>query len=210
MRIPSQTRRFHLPWYDRRCDTLRFLLIAVWRGFRFVDCNAVLSANGTSWNLHWANGPKLNHFTWIWTGRRNKYGREIRRPMTYDELHRPVDKWTDSQIARWRRAPKRGRKPATVYKRQRQAKRLGLIICWELKSRTYGKADYADRLVDDVERSKHPAFYMTLVTMRNWGEKLWAVKDAGGQTALLAHGAPKPRDLDKWAPHIDRIWGSWA
>lgn len=210
MRIPANTHRYHLHWSDPRCDTLAFLNMAARRGYLYVDCNACLSADGTSWNLHWATGPKHNHFDWYWTGRRNRFGREIRRPMTQAELDWNVDEWTDAQIRRWRTAERGGRRPATVYKRQRQAKRRGLIICWELKTRTYGRADYADRLVDDVERSGHPAFYMTLVTMANWGPKLRAVHEAGGRTALLAHGAPRPRDLDKWLPYIDRVWGRFA
>lgn len=210
MQIPQSTHRFHLPWDDLRCDTLAILNMAARRGRRFVDMNACLSADGTSWNLHWPRGPRLNHYDWIWTGKRTLLGRERRRPMTRAELDRKTDEWTDRQIARWRRGRHGGPKPKTVYQRQLQAKRRLVICCWDLKSRDYGQADYAEKFVTAVERSGHPAFYMALVTIANWGPKLRAFKRAGGQTALLAHGAPKPADLADWRPYIDQVWGGWA
>jgi hypothetical protein len=209
--MPAQTHRVHVPWDDPRCDTVALLNLTARLGRRFVDCNACRSKDGTSWNLHWPEGPRLNHYDWIWTGKRTRIlRREIRRPMTEEELRRDVNQWPDGGIARWRSGRRGGPKPATVARRQRQAKRRRVIICWELKSRDYGEADYAERLVDDVERSGWPAFFMTLVTMHNWGPKLRAVHRAGGQTALLAHGAPRPLDLEQWRPFIDRIWGRFA
>jgi hypothetical protein len=207
--MPAETHRVHLPWYDPRCDTLALLDAIAREGRRFGDFNACASADDTSWNLHWPEGPKLNHYDWIWTGKRRWNGREIRRPMTDEELHRNVGQWHDAGIARWRRAERGGPKPATVAKRQRQAKRRGVIICWELKSRTYTDPEVAQRLVDDVERSKWQAFYMALATMRGWGQKARAIHQAGGQFALLAHGAPRPADLDMWRPYITRIWGNF-
>jgi hypothetical protein len=94
-----------------------------------------------------------------------------------------------------------------VAKRQRQAKRRAVIICWELKSRAYAEAGVAERIVEDVRASKWPAFYMALVTMRLWGQKARAIHAAGGEFALLAHGAPKPADLEHWSPYITRVWG---
>lgn len=210
MLIPAQTHRGHLPWFDPRCDTLALLNQIAREGLRFGDFNACASADATSWNLHWASGPKLNHYTWIWTGRRDWLGREIRRPMTHEELHRPTHQWHDAGIARWRRAKHGGPKPTTVAKRQRQAKRRNVIICWELKSLQYANADVAERIVEDITRSRWPGFFMTLVTMRKWGEKARAIHQAGGQFALLAHGAPKPPDLATWRPYIDRVWGRFA
>lgn len=209
MLMPAETHRGHLPWQDPRCDTLQLLNMAARHGVKFVDCNACVSADGTSWNLHWPEGPRLNHYDWIWTGRRTWYGREIRRPMTSEELRRPVHLWHDAGIARWRRGSSGGVKPATVAKRQRQAKRRGVIICWELKSRAYAHADVAERIVEDVRASRHPGFFMALVTMRDWGQKARAIHQAGGQFALLAHGASRPADLDLWRPYITRIWGSF-
>jgi hypothetical protein len=207
--MPAETHRVHLPWDDPDCDTLAILNMAARQGRRYVDCNACVSADDTSWNLHWADGPRLNHYDWIWTGRR-RFGREVRRPMAANELRRPVHEWSDDEVRRWRRARHGGRKPATVYQRQRQAKRRSVIICWELKSRAYGDAEVAERIVEDVRRSGWHGFFMALVTMRRWGQKARAIHNAGGQFALLAHGAPKPHDLEQWKPYIARIWGCWA
>jgi hypothetical protein len=207
--MPASTHRAHVPWRDPRCDTLALLNMAARRGEKFVDLNVCASADYTGWNLHWPEGPLLNHYDWIATGRR-RWGREIRRPMTHAELHRPVDQWADEDIARWRRARRGGPKPAQCSKRQRQANRRALIPCWELKSRHFAEADVAEKLVEQINAQGREAFYMTLVTMRKWGEKARAIHNAGGQFALLAHGAPKPADLDKWRPFITQVWGRFA
>lgn len=209
MLMPAETHRVHVPWDDPRCDTLALLRLAARQRHRYVDCNACVSADDTSWNLHWPSGPKLNHYTWIWTGKRTRLGREIRRPMTAEELHRAVHEWHDAGIARWRRAARGGPRPTTVAKRQRQAKRYHLIICWELKSLTYADADVAERIVDDVRASGNPAFFMALVTMRKWGEKARAISNAGGQFALLAHNAPRPADFEHWRPYVTQVWGAF-
>jgi hypothetical protein len=98
--------------------------------------------------------------------------------------------------------------------RQKEAAARGVTICWELKSRHYRKKEHAQRFVADVMASEHTAYYMTLVTMGFWGQKLMAFKVAGGETALLPHGVRKTESikamLDKYGPHIDRFWGSWA
>jgi hypothetical protein len=144
--MPAETHRVHITWRDPRCDTLALLNMAARQGRRFVDLNACVSKDDTAWNLHWPEGPKLNHYDWIWTGRRTRFlRREIRRPMTGEELHRNVEAWHDAGIARWRRARRGGPKPATVRQRQRQAKRRGVIPCWELKSRAFAEAEVAHR-----------------------------------------------------------------
>lgn len=206
--MPAQTHRFHLSWRDPRCDTLEFLNMAARNGRRFVDCNACVSADDTAWNLHWPEGPRLNHYDWIWTGKR-RFFREVRRPMTQGELNRNVGRWSDAGIARWRRGKRGGPRPATVLKRQRQAKRRSVYICWELKSPAFAHADVAERIVEDVRASGWPAFFMALVTMRGWQGKARAIHQAGGQFALLAHNAPRPADLDSWRPYLSAIWGSF-
>jgi hypothetical protein len=204
--MPTETHRVHLPWDDPRCDTLEILNMAARQGRRYVDCNTCVSADDTAWNLHWAEGPRLNHYDWIWTGKR-RWGREVRRPMTDAELRRNVHEWSDDEIRRWRRARHGGRKPATVRQRQRQAKRRSVIICWELKSRAFAEADVAERIAEDVRASGWPAYFMALVTMRLWGQKARAIHQAGGQFALLAHGEPKPSAFDTWKPYITEVWG---
>lgn len=208
--IPQETHRVHADWDDPICDTVALLDRAARLGRRFVDMNTCVSADHTGWNLHWPEGPRLNGFHWIWTGRRTRIlRREIRRPMTDDELRRDVIDWHDSQIARWRRARHGGRRPGTVALRQKQARKRRVYICWETKSRAYEEPENAERLVEDCRASGWPAFFMTLC-IGAWGPKLRAIHNAGGQTALLAHGYPKPVDLAQWRPYIDAIWGRFA
>lgn len=207
--MPAETHRFHLLQSDPRCDTLEMLNMAARRGEKYVDCNACASADDTAWNLHWPEGPRLNHYDWMWTGKRTIFGREKRRPMTAGELARNVGQWSDAGISRWRRGARGGPRPATVRKRQRQAKRRALYVCWELKSRSFAYLDVAERIVEDVRASGWPAFFMSLVTMREWGQKARAIKQAGGQFALLAHNAPKPPDFDQWHPYVERVWGEF-
>lgn len=210
--IPAQTDRAHLPQSDLRCDTLHVLFMAH-RGSGFADMNACSLLDSDA-NLHWPEGPGRNHYDWIWTGRYDEHGHEIRRPMTQTELHRPLIEWPEARYLRWRQGPTGGHKPATVATRQEQAKRLGVTICWELKSRAYRSSVRARRFVAAVKASGHTAYYMTLVTMRGWGRKLRAFKQAGGQTALLAHGAKKTLRIRAllriYRPYIDRIWGHFS
>jgi hypothetical protein len=201
----------HLPWSDPRVDTVYVLNLAA-RTSRIADMNAVRGI-ALDWNLHWVENPVLNHYDWIWTGKRTRFlRREIRREMTHEEKHRPVDEWHDRAIGRWRRGPRGGAKPCTVGKRQRQARRRGVTIAWELKSRDYGEADYAERFVSAVKASGGRAWYFTLAKMRNWGPKLKAFHLAGGEVALDVNEALEPArsTLSEWRPWIDAIWGHYA
>lgn len=213
MLIPAQTHRAHLLQSDLRCDTLHVLFMAH-RGSGFADMNACSLLDADA-NQHWPENPVRNHYDWMWTGRYDAHGHEIRRPMTHAERHRPLIEWTEARYLRWRQGPEGGHKPATVATRQAQAKRLGVIICWELKSRAYQSPARARRFVAAVKASGHTAYFMTLVTMRGWGRKLKAFKLAGADgTALLAHGVKKTlrirAALRIYRPYIDRIWGHFA
>ena len=212
--IPKSTHRAHLKQSNGRCDTVTVLNMAAKhsKGHRYADMNACALKDGDA-NLHWPVGPALNHYDHIWTGKKDAKGKEIRRPLTKPERRKPVVEWTTEEFLRWRRGASGGPKPATVAMRQVEAKDRGVIICWELKSREYRVAANAQRFVDAVMGSKHKAYYMTLVTMAFWGPKLRAFKNAGGETALLAHGVRKTAKiatgLDTFGPSIDRIWGSF-
>jgi hypothetical protein len=213
--IPKSTHRAHLKQSDGRCDTVTVLNMAAKQLERhpraYADMNACALEDGDA-NLHWPRNPVLNHYDHIAVGT-DAHGKEKRRPMTKSERHRPVVEWKTEEFLRWRRGPSGGPRPATVAMRQKQAADRDVIICWELKSREYRIPSNAARFVAAVEASGHTAYYMTLVTMGFWGQKLQAFKNAGGETALLAHGVRKTPDiaarLERFAPSIDRIWGSF-
>lgn len=211
--IPKSTHRAHLKQSNGRCDTVTVLNMAAKhaKGHRFADMNACALKDGDA-NLHWPAGPAMNHYDHIAIGK-DANGKEKRRPMTKAELHRPVIEWKTEDFLRWRRGPSGGPRPATVAMRQKEAADRGVIICWELKSREYRVAANGTRFVSAVVDSKHKAYYMTLVTMAFWGPKLRAFKNAGGETALLAHGVRKTPTIEaglvRFGPSIDRIWGSF-
>ena len=216
--IPKSTHRAHLKQSNMRCDTVTVLNMAARqtkdaRGHTYADMNACVLKDGDA-NLHWPGSPVKNHYDHIWTGKKDANGREVRRPMTKAERTRPVVEWTTEQFLLWRRGPSGGPRPATVAMRQKEAADRGVIICWELKSRQYRVAANGKRFVEAVVDSKHKAYYMTLVTMAFWGPKLQSFKNAGGETALLAHGVRKTpaiaSNLETFDEFIDRVWGSWA
>jgi hypothetical protein len=202
---PLHPQRAHVDQTDPRCDTLYVLLLALWHRC-CADMNAVAGAN-SDWNLHWPDGPDMNHFTHIIDARTGKL-----RPMTAVELHRPVDQWPDdAEIHRWRkRVGRRWVRPFTVRARQAQARRLHVYVTWELKSRTYREPAIAARFVAATRAAGGRWCVMTLVVMAFWAEKLTAFHNAGAGTALLAHGAVRPTDLHLYSPAvIDRIWGNF-
>lgn len=202
--VPVQPRRAHVPQWDPRCDTLYVLLLARWHRI-CADMNAV-AGKTSDWNLHWPDGPGANNFTHIIDAHTGKL-----RPMTLEELHRPVDQWDDAEIFRWhKRVGRRWVHPFTVRQRQRQARLLGVYVTWELKSRSYREPSIAARFVAQVRAAGGRWCVMTLVTMAFWAEKLGVFHHAGAGTALLAHGAVRPGDLHLYSPAvIDRIWGNF-
>jgi hypothetical protein len=213
--IPESTNRAHLKQSNPRCDTITVLRMASHhsKNHRFADMNACALLDSDA-NVHWADGPAKNHYDHLWTGGLDANGREERIEMSDAERHRPLIEWTEEEFLRWRRGPSGGPRPATVAMRQVEAQSLGVTICWELKSRHYRRTAEAQRFVGTVVASGHEAYYMTLVTMAFWGLKLQAFKAAGGETALLPHGARKTAAieamLETHKDHIDRFWGSWA
>lgn len=211
-KIPAQTNRAHLSSTDPRCDTVTVLNIAARRapGRRFADMNAVVGSTD-DWNLHYARGPEANHFT----HRINPVTKKLERmPESLRRLK--VNAWTTPQIKGWRKnvgtaAKPKWVRPFTCVERQAQAKVRRVIICWELKSSLYRKSKYATRLVLSMKATRWTAYYMTLVTMPYWAEKLTAFRRAGGQTAIQPHGAKRPANFNGLHPDpIQRIWGHFS
>lgn len=204
--------RAHLLARDPKCDTVTVLNMAARKrpGLRNADMNAV-AGTYSDWNLHYPDGPEANHFT----HRINPTTKTLER-MPEGLRDVAITRWQDDQIRAWRKnirtevKPKWVR-PFTVEERQRQARRRLVTVGWELKSRAYGtQPALAHRFVAALNRAGGRWFVMTLVSMKLWAEKLTNFHLAGAQTGLLAHDAPRPRDLARYDPSvIDAILGSF-
>lgn len=210
-RIPGWTDRLHLEPYW--LGDSRFAIRTAARKApgkdrgRFIDLNFQRTLDGVV-NCHWGTARK-NGFFYIVT----RFGK--RRPMTEAELDRPIGQWKTADVIRWRRTARIGTSLAsririyTFAEQVRYAWRRGVIVCAELKSETFDDPRVAVQMVAVLTRLKAIAYFMTLVTMPNWGPKLRAIHQAGGQTALLAHGARLPANLEHFRPYIDQVWGEF-
>jgi hypothetical protein len=213
--------RAHALQSDPRCDQVALLDYAR-KHSKVADFNAVAGKirtlrNGaktaTHWNLHWADGPGKNHYHFIWTGKRNRRGQEIRRAMTREELNRNVNQWNDLDILRWRKTlrPTKGvgrHKPATVRTRAWQARFRGVTMGWELKSREYGTDPML--AVTFKQQATVPGgrfFVFTLTSMANYHGKMVYFHRAGVPTLLSVH-TPKPHDYERTTkPYV--TYGGW-
>lgn len=208
--MPARTDRLHLEpyWYG---DSPRAIRKAGMRrpGHRDIDLNCQRAKDGVV-IVHWGTAGKNGYFFIV----DPKTGK--RRRMTSAEVHRPVSQWTVRDIKRWRRTPRKGVRFETRVRPLSFQEAVQLCIkfnarpCFELKSKTFDDPDTARFMVNYAAVMKKQVFFMTLVTMPNWRHKGIAIKNAGGQIALLAHGAPRPTDLAMYVPEVfDRVWGGW-
>lgn len=221
--IPKYTNRLHIKPYWLG-DSKHAIRVAARKpvgadGGKFIDMNfqVCLSADETEYEavcLHWGTARK-NGFYYITY--RNKYGVVRRRRMSAKELDRPIHKWNIEEIKRWRRTAKLGTsyasrvKPESFVTLVKYAKKRNVVICAELKSILFARyPEIAVKMKSQVTALRAKVYIMTLVTMRGWRSKLRNFHNAGFETALLAHRAPKPADLSEWRKYIDRIWGRFA
>lgn len=192
--------RAHLPQSDPRCDTVTVLNMAARcrPGHRFADMNAV-----GIWNLHWPEGPELNHFT-----HRMVKGHLERMPVAL--RRRAVLSWPESEVLTWRKNVGTARRPKwvrpfTVGERQAQARRRFVVITWELKAREFASLSLARRFTEMVNAAGGRWCVFTLAVMAEWEGKLRAFHSLGVGTALSVNGAAR---ANYRRTYIDRIWGT--
>ena len=199
----------HLKHSDVRVDTL-YVLRWAWRTTGWADMNACPLLDEDVCG-HWPNNPVWNHYTWIWTGRRTKTGREIRRPLTHAERIRPLLNWTWAEYKLLRSAEKGGHKPRTVQQVQRRAALLRVKIAWDVKGSVYARYPrIARRLVAKVKAGRGVGVFFVLADTGHWRAKVANLHAAGGLVAINAHGAKKPDDLAEVRKHADAVWGRWS
>lgn len=210
-------RRAHREARDPKCDTVSVLNLAALLRWN-ADMNAVEGLDD-DWNLHYPEGPEANHFTHRATGRyRRRFGRrvEILERIPVELRHKPIAETPTSQIRLWRKNVGSTRRPRwvppfTCAQRQVQANRRHVTVGWELKSRGYADPVAAIKFVARMAKVGGRWFPMTLVNMWGWAQKLTGFHNAGRQPVLLAHGEPRPAELDQYYPGaIAAISGKFA
>jgi hypothetical protein len=210
--IPATTNRLHLSPYWKG-DSPRAINVAGARRVRgrgrYIDMNFQVCRDNVM-GLHWDTAAK-NGYRFI------QVSRIKRRPMTREELYRPVGSWSAEDIKKWRRTARVTRKyesrvrPYTFTELIQYAKRRGVIICAELKSRRFGTdPTIAEKMYANCVKYGVTVYPMTLVTMAYWAQKMINFKRAGFETALLAHNARRPANLAGILPYIDRVWGRFS
>jgi hypothetical protein len=208
--IPSQTNRLHIKPYWKGDSPAAIQRAARRLGRRrsaYIDINFQVCRDNVM-GLHWSTAVD-NGYRFIQVG--NK-----RRAMTREELHRLISEWDTEDVVCWRRTKRAGLRyrskvrPHTFSELVVIAKAKRVTICAELKSRRFATdPDIAVAMVSNMHKFVTTVYFMTLVTMWGWGPKLKNFKEAGGETALLPHGARRPTEVDEWSPWIDRYWGRW-
>lgn len=182
----------------------------------YIDQNFQLSTDNIPITLHWYE-LKKNGFLYLYTGKKDSKGREIRRPLTAAEKSKRVQDFDSKFLKNLRRTRRPGStyaskvRPYSFWEMLKVYKKHEVICCPELKSYAFGtKPEIAAKMHTQVREIGITVYPMTLVTMRGWGNKLKFFKRAGFETALLAHGARKPKEFDTYKPWIDVVWGQWA
>ena len=148
-------------------------------GKKAIDMNFVWGQH-KAWCLHW-NTPYMNNYYFYLDP-----GAKRARRMKTKELRRPVQQWTDVQIARWRRSPNpNSAKPASYATCVRYAHSKGVIVVAELKSAAFATEEAASYMVRNAKKSQHPAYFMALLQMKNCRGKAEAIHKAGGEFAVI-------------------------
>jgi hypothetical protein len=217
--MPKYTDRLHLEPYwlgDSKYAIRQASRKRVGRdGGRYIDMNfqVCLSDDGKNYEavcVHWGTARK-NGYEYI--VKANGIGR---REMTRAEKDRHIHHWKLSEIKRWRRTPRAGTsyasrvRPLSFVEAIAYAKSYKVTVCAELKSILFARYPaIATRMKSQVRAVKTTTYVMTLVTMIGWRYKMRNFRNAGFETALLAHDAKKPSDLTRWRAVITRVWGNW-
>ncbi len=163
-------------------------------GIRAIDMDFSL-VDGVALSLH-SNTP-----------RRSGYSRYVDpsghlRKMTRAQARMRASAWGVAGIQSWRRP--NGDRPLTYAAAVRYAVARGVVICAELKSRTFASVQVMSSLVADSQRADHPAWFMALLNMKNAKGKSHTVRAAGGQFALIFG---RFRSLTR---HPPRNWSTWT
>ena len=207
MTIPRYTKRAHfMPyWYG---DSLWAIDEAKAKHYRYIDQNGRVLKNGVAVVAHWGR-PWQDGYRYYWTGKKDRKGREIRRP--WRNAKALTDNMTWAQYSRLRmtlhedKSRKSRKKPTSYSQHVKYAKARGIIITYELKgSRGFESPAMARAMYRVMVNYNTTVYIMTLQNIPRWNMRLKNMHDVGFETALLPRGK-QPR---VWPlPYVDRVWG---
>lgn len=155
--------------------------------------------------------PVMMHWT---TPGRNGYKFYIdanghRRKMTRAQLRKPAQKWGYEGVRSWRRA--NGERVLNFPEAIAFAAKHGVVICAELKSRSFAVKAVAEYMHSVYVKYDHPAWTMALLKMKMCSQKCAAQVNAGNQFAVIfgnfrrmATGANK---FKGWSRMPTQVWG---
>ena len=208
--IPAKhPRTAHLMPYWWNNSFLGILRAFVLR-FKFFDQDSNCDADGMFWGGHWAL-PRMDGFTWVFTGKRDKLGREIR--VKDPHPNRPIHERSTAEM----RTLRRGRYARGTYQESwRHAywiSKRGGVMCLEAKG-SPGFEDPANwekfwaLLVANCPRAV--VYVMTLQDIRGWYARMKAAHTRF-QTALLPRRAqPTGADWTRTQMVVDAFWGKFV
>lgn len=159
-----------------------------------------------AWCMHWTT-PARNNYTYLMVR-----GAKKARRMSVGERNRPISKWTDDQISKWRRTsnPKSAR-PRTYATCARYAAERKVVICAELKSQAFATPKAAQYMVSSAKAVGHRPWFMALYKMKNVRGKAKAISEAGGEFAVIFGNFPHkrpPADWNHWDQWVSQVWGA--
>ena len=217
--MPAHTQRAHFEpsWKGDRLEALAEVARhPLGRdGIRAIDCNfqwawrdpADHTKGGGAFALHWGNPAQDNYHFIVLEGGRHT------RPMTRAELSLNVAHWPLEAVHRWRRdASHTSARPPTYAAMVREAVRLDVVICAELKSKAFRLLGPAAHLVHTARHYGHPPYFMALYrSMPYCREKCAHVVRAGGAFAVIfgrfpEHRAAFAQAVPSWPVQPTRVW----
>ena len=213
-KMPKQTHRWHAHGPEWTGDNFDAHYAAKRAGYTDIDQNfqhvfkhwLLKSLGGTSFNFHWPD-PYRNNYHYVVDAKTHRV-----RPMTKRELHGEINKfWTEEGVWRWRQGPSIDSwRPHSYRSTIRHARKVGVRVNAELKSKWYRRKDVAKQLIDSARKEDHPAWYMSLWQMGYCRGKADAIITQGGYYAIIWGGHVNQKDAheaSKWNPAPSRYWG---
>lgn len=165
---------------------------------------------------HWGL-PEKDGFKYIWTGKRTKRGREIRRRLTRAERRKTLEQWGWEALTRLRSSRfGKSRLYLSVATHMRKCALSNVTMCLEAKGSDLWRERRVWQYFKRVqEKTNCDVIVMTLMygptPPEEARQRLAMAHAAGFPTVLLVHGWKKPADWNtRWAMHVDAVWGWWA